>query len=99
MQTENLIALRDFCVSHQLKFSFIETLQHYGLIEVTTIDRTSFVHDSELPKLEQFVRLYHELDINFEGMEAITHLLQRMQEMHNEIIMLRNKLSMYETDY
>jgi chaperone modulatory protein CbpM len=96
MQIENLIALKDFCSSHQLKVSFIETLRHYGLIEVTTIEQNSYVHDSELSRLEQFVRLYHELDINFEGIEAIAHLLQRMEEMHAEIISLKNKLSLYE---
>ena len=98
MQKENLITANEFCSSHKLGFSFIESLQQFGLIEITTIEKTTFIHDSELPRLEQFARLYHELDINFEGMEAITHLLERMNEMHQEIIKLKNKLSMYETD-
>ncbi|HLK28319.1 MAG TPA: chaperone modulator CbpM [Puia sp.] len=97
MPDQDLISVTEFCESHHLQFGFIESLQQYGLIEMTTVEQTSFVHDSELPKLEQFARLHHELDINFEGMEAITHLLQRMDEMHHEIIKLKNKLSLYET--
>ncbi|HVM89446.1 MAG TPA: chaperone modulator CbpM [Puia sp.] len=96
MQSENLIPLKNFCLSHELKFSFIETLQHYGLVEVTNVEHISFIHDSELPKLEQLVRLYRDLDINFEGMEVITNLLRQMEEMHDEIIRLKNKLAAYE---
>jgi len=96
MQDKELISIHEFCTSHQLEFAFIESLQEYGLIETTTIQQTSFVHDSELPKLEQFARLYHELDINLEGIGAITHLLDRIHEMQLEITKLRNKLSMYE---
>ena len=98
MQDKELISIDEFCTSHHLEFAFIESLQQYGLIEVTTVQQTSFVHDSELSKLEQFARLYHELEINLEGIGAITHLLDRINEMHQEIVKLRNKLSMYEPE-
>jgi chaperone modulatory protein CbpM len=95
MQTEGLIAIGEFCTSHQLEISFIQSLNEYGLIETTTIEQSTFIYDRELPKLEQIARL-HSLDINLEGIETITHLLQRMEAMHHEIIRLKNKLSMLE---
>jgi len=91
MQTEGLIAVSEFCASHQLEISFIHSLQEFGLIEITTIEQSTFIYDRELPKLEQIARL-HNLDINVEGIETITHLLNQMEEMHQEIIRLRNKL-------
>jgi len=91
MQTEGLIAVSEFCASHQLEISFIHSLQEFGLIEITTIEQSTFIYDRELPKLEQIARL-HKLDINVEGIETITHLLNQMEEMHQEIIRLRNKL-------
>ncbi|MBS1666103.1 MAG: MerR family transcriptional regulator [Bacteroidetes bacterium] len=91
MQTEGLIAVSEFCASHQLEISFIHSLQDFGLIETTTVEQSTFINDRELPKLEQIARL-HNLDINVEGIETITHLLQQMDEMHQEIIRLRNKL-------
>ncbi|MBS1934444.1 MAG: MerR family transcriptional regulator [Bacteroidetes bacterium] len=96
MEKEHLIALQDFCISHQLDFSFIESLQQYGLIEITTIEQSTFIRDSELSKLEQITRL-HDLDINLEGIEAITNLLEHVEKMQHEITRLKNKLSLHES--
>ena len=46
--------------------------------------------------LEKFIRLYYELDINLEGIETITHLLQRINSLQDEIIILKNRLRLYE---
>jgi chaperone modulatory protein CbpM len=96
MQTEGLIAVSEFCTSHHLEITFIQSLQEYGLIETTMVEQTTFIYDRELPKLEQIARLRN-LDINLEGIEAITHLLQRMEKMHSEITRLKNKLSQHQT--
>jgi hypothetical protein len=63
------------------------------------IEQSLFIDDNELPRLEQFARLHQELDINFEGMEAISHLLDRINEMHEQIIRLKNKLNLHDHDY
>ena len=60
--------------------------------------RKPFVEESELPQLEKLVRLYREMDINLEGIETITYLLQRMNEMQRQIVQLTNRLSMYENE-
>ena len=99
MQTENLIALNEFCVSHNIEFSFISSLQQTGLIEITTIEETGFIDASQLKQLEKFIRFYYELDINLEGIETITHLLQRINSMQDEIMALRNRLLLYETEW
>jgi len=96
MQTKNLIAVREFCINHNIEFSFIRTLQETGLIEIATIEETAFIGEDQLPQVEKFIRFYYDLDINVEGIDTITHLLQRMNAMQDEIIMLRNRLSLYE---
>ena len=78
MQTENLIAVNEFCVNHNIEISFISSLQQTGLIEITTIEETGFIDADQLQQLEKFIRLYYELDINLEGIETINHLLQRI---------------------
>jgi len=95
MQTEGLIAIHEFCSSHQIEISFVQSLQEYGLIETTTIEHTTYIYDHELAKLEQMTRLYT-LDINVEGIETIHHLLQKIDAMNTEIIQLKNKLSFHE---
>ena len=52
----------------------------------------------ELPRLERIVRLHDELDINLEGIDVINYLLQRIEEMRQEIITLKNQLSFYREE-
>jgi len=96
MQTRNLIAINEFCISHNIEISFINSLHQTGLIEITNIEETGFIDVSQLGHLEKIVRFYFDLDINLEGIETINHLLERMQKMQNEIITLKNRLRLYE---
>ena len=98
MQTEKLTAVDIFCANHNIEISFISSLQQTGLIEITTINETGFIDSNQLQQLEKIVRFYYELDINLEGIETITHLLQRVNSLQDEIIALRNRLRLYETN-
>jgi len=98
MQTEKLIAINEFCINHNIDISFLNSLQQTGLIEITMIKDTGFIDRGQLQQLEKFIRLYFELDINFEGIETITYLLERINNMHDEIISLKNKLRFYESE-
>jgi len=96
MQTEYLVAVDEFCASHNIEISFISSLQQTGLITITTIEQNGFIDVDQLPQVEKFIRFYYDLDINLEGIETIAHMLERIKAMHNEITELRNRLSLYE---
>jgi len=96
MQKENLIPANEFCLHHNIEVSFIDSLKEYGLVEFTVIDDAPFVTIKQLTELEKLVRLRYELDINLEGIDAIIHLLKKLQGMQDEIIILKNKLRLYE---
>ena len=98
MEKGRLISADEFCTNHQIEISFISSLQEYGLIEITTVKKTKFIDTDQLQKLEKFLRLYYDLDINIEGIEAVTHLLNRVNEMQGEITALKNRLGLYEND-
>ena len=98
MQTEYLIAIDEFCANHNIEVSFISSLQQNGLIEISTIKDTGFIDADQLQQIEKYIRFYYELDINMEGIETITHLLHRVISLQDEIIMLRNKLRLYESE-
>jgi len=91
---EKLLSVEVFCVSHDIEFSFIHSLQQAGLIELTTINKMPFIASSQIVQLEKIVRFHYELDINVEGIESIMHLLQRIENMQNEIVLLKNELRM-----
>ena len=92
MEQEELIPAKDFCLHHNIQYSFISSLENSGLISVTSIKRSTFIHVDDIHKLEKFVRLHYDLDINIEGIETINYLLERIEEMQKEIVNLRNKL-------
>lgn len=98
MATRHLITLTDFCGYHQIDHAFIMSLHEAGLVKVTTVDQQTFIPQTELQKLERMIRLHHELEINIAGIEAISHLLERVELLNENIRMMRNKLQFYEGD-
>jgi hypothetical protein len=91
MEPEELIPAKDFCMYHNIEYSFISSLEDSGLIRITSVEQSVYIPAEEMQKLEKFVRLHYDLDINLEGIETINHLLEKMDEMQKEIIKLRNK--------
>lgn len=92
------IALDEFCANHNIEISFIHSLHQTGLIEITTVKETGFIDVNQLHLVEKFIRFYYDLDINLEGIETITHMLQRIFSMQDEIVSLRNRLRLYESE-
>jgi hypothetical protein len=96
MNKVNLIHTNEFCAKHNIEISFINSLQEAGLIEITTFKETEYIHESQLHELEKIIRLYYELDINLEGIETVIHLLRQINDMQDEITLLKNRLRLYE---
>ncbi len=96
MKTEEMILANEFCVHHKIEMSFITSLQASGLIEITTIENNIFLPLSQLSQLEKLVRFHYEMDINMEGIEAITLLLEQIDSMQQQILRLANQLSVFE---
>ena len=96
METDYLIAIDDFCANHDIEISFISSLESFGLIELTTKENHLYVHQDQLRQLEKIVCFHYDLEINIEGIEAITHLLEQIDDMKDEINTLKNRLHFYE---
>lgn len=92
MEQDELIPVKDLCIYHNIEYSFIDSLENSGLISVTSIEHTAFIPLDDVRKLEKFVRLHYDLDINMEGIETINYLLEKMEEMQKQILKLRNEL-------
>ena len=92
MEQEELIPAKDFCIHHNIEYSFISSLENSGLISVTSVQSSTYIHADDIHKLEKFVRLHYDLDINIEGIETINYLLERIEEMQREIVSLKNRM-------
>jgi chaperone modulatory protein CbpM len=98
METSHLIPIQELCIHYKVDISFISRLEEHGLIEIITVEERTFVHPEELVKFEKISRLHNDLEINLEGIEAIHHLLDRVNELQEEIRTLRNKLGSYDIE-
>ena len=63
---------------------------------MTIREGAAFLPSSGLREVEQFVRLHYEMDINIEGIEAISHLLLQLDEMEQRIAGLQNRIRFYQ---
>lgn len=91
MENEQLIPADDFCFHYQVEQTFIHDLSDAGLIEIVTSEEKVFLHAEQLPQVEKFCRLHYELDINREGIEAIAHLLKKVDALEQELLRLRQQ--------
>lgn len=96
MNTTYYITIKDFCASHEIEESFIFSLGEYELVTLEVKEEEYFIRQEELPKLEKMIRLSQELGINIEGLEAVYHLLERVEQMQDEVNQLKNKLRRWE---
>lgn len=93
--TEDLIPQETCCTQYNIEVSFIQQLSEYGLIDIVTVEEKSFIHSNQLNELEKFIRLHYDLDINMEGIDAITHLLTKVRSLQNEIFSLKTRLHVF----
>jgi hypothetical protein len=96
MEHAGFIEATQFCMVHNIELSFIHSLYEYGLIEIRQDDDSMWIPEQEVSPLEKYIRLHFDMEINFEGMDAIAHLLNKINHMEKEILLLRQKLAMYE---
>jgi len=93
MENERLVTLETICNHYSIETSFIRSLNEYGLIEITQVDQVECIDQDRLGVMESLMNLHYELNINMEGIDVISHLLNRMKEMQKEIVLLRNRLN------
>ncbi len=96
MAKANLISASEFCVYHNIEFAFLSNLKEFGLIEIVQVQQTDYIPEEQLERLERMIRLHRELEINPEGIDTIDHLLEKLNRLQEEVIMLRNRLRLYD---
>jgi hypothetical protein len=98
METKNLILIEQLCSHHNIEVSFINSLQEFGLIEIVVIEDNRYLSHEQLKDIEKMMRLHYELDINMEGIDAISNLLLQIDNLQQELSAAKNKLKVFEND-
>jgi len=86
------ISVTECCIHYSIEASFVWNLDEHGLIELERSGQDAFIAYEQLPELEKYMHLHYDLDINMEGLEAIKHLLGRMEQLQQQVKRLENEL-------
>ena len=96
MEDKGLYSAQAFCQHHQIEITFLHSLQEYGLLEAEVTDDDLLLPPGQLEAVEKQVRLHYDLHINLEGIDAIYHLLNRVENLQQEVQSLRARLRLHE---
>lgn len=96
MEERQYYSAREFCQHHHIEISFLYSLQEYGLLDVPEKAQDLLLTPEQLETLEKLVRLHYDLHINLEGLDAIHHLLNRVEDLQQEVLSLRARLRLHE---
>lgn len=92
MATTEWITLRDCCSHYDIEITFVESLQEYGLLELSSVQEVTYIHEDTIPRLEKFIRLHYELNINLEGLDVIANLIEKIESLQREVSLLKNNV-------
>ena len=96
MEDKNYIPLQDLCSHYQLEITFFQDLQNHGLLEVTTIKKTYYIHENHIANVEKMVRLHKDLNLNYEGIDTAFNLLNKIETLQLELNTTKNRLRRFE---
>nr|WP_315220756.1 chaperone modulator CbpM [uncultured Flavobacterium sp.] len=96
MSSKNLIQINQFCLYHEIEDTFIAELHNYGLIDIIFQEEEQYLHPEQLPTVEKMIRLHYDLKINLEGIDAIAHLLNKIETLQQNLTNTQNKLRLFE---
>jgi len=92
MIKEDFITLDKLCSLYKVKMSFFSDLNEIGLIEILTIERTPCIHQDKIIDLEKMIRMHYDLNVNIEGIDIVFNLLEKIEDLQNELIATKNRL-------
>lgn len=96
METNNLIRVDQLCSNCDVEFSFINSLNDYGLIEIIVLDDEKYISNEQLKDLERAIHFHYELNINIEGIEVIYNLLKQINDLQQELNIAKNRLRLFD---
>lgn len=96
MSKVTYIPIKTLCTYYKVETAFFQSLNDYGLVEITTIEKLPCIEKKQIKSLDSIVRLHQDLNINFEGIDTVLNLLDKIQDLQSELLMTKNRLRIFE---
>lgn len=89
--SRTLVKIVDVCRSGDIEITFVRQLYQSGLIEIVVDQEEEFVDEDDLPQIEQYHTWHYDLEINFPGLEVARHLLTKIEQLQEELRILKSR--------
>lgn len=93
MATSKKISIAQLCTHYKVETDFVYALKDHGLLNLVKSTGGYEIYFEQLGDFERYIHLHYELEINMEGLEAITHLVDRVKLLQQEIKQLRTRIT------
>jgi len=96
MNSEKLILLDNLCAHYNIEMAFFYNLSQMNRITIKTINKSLYVEENTLHEIEKMIRMHQELNVNTEGIDIVFNLLEKMDNLQNQLVSVKNRLRLYE---
>ncbi|MBL1220030.1 MerR family transcriptional regulator [Chryseobacterium sp. L7] len=84
---------------YDIEITFFDELVDVGLLKVETENEIRYLLYEDLPVFEKFTNWHYDLEINLPGLEVISEMLRKMEDLKQRNRDLMNKLSAISDHY
>jgi hypothetical protein len=95
-EAREYIPVIQLCNHYKVEITLFNEMQNIGLIEITTYKEQLCIPEERLGDLEKMIRIHRDLQVNLEGIDVVFNLLQKVDELKNELNIYKNKLRLKE---
>ncbi|SFN08767.1 MerR HTH family regulatory protein [Chryseobacterium oleae] len=84
---------------YNIEITFFDELVDVGLLNIETENEVRYLLYEDLPVFERFTNWHYDLEINLPGLEVISDMLRKMEDLKRRNRDLMNKLSAINDQY
>ena len=96
MSASNYIQVSTLCKHYKVEMTFFQDLNEHGLIEFVSVEEEMCIPEEKIVVLEKVIRMNQDLEINFAGIDTVLNLLEKIEELQNELQATKRRLDFYE---
>lgn len=97
MNTEKLIPVTVLCAHYRVEMSFFSNLEEIGLLDFESVAETQYIRVERIGEVERIIRMQQDLNLSLEAIDVVLNLLDKVQELQNELHNTRRRLRLYES--
>ncbi|MFV0606886.1 MAG: chaperone modulator CbpM [Niabella sp.] len=90
MEDKKYISIDECCSYYSIETSFVQSLNERGLIQLVQQNEAFTIEYEQLSLLEKYMHMHYDLEVNLEGIEVISHLLEKVTALQAELLAIRN---------